>query len=105
KVGATYFRSRYPAFEPSSAFATSAGFRFYMTADTTNGGEDILGAKQDKPFYVWASEIVGGRVVATDYAPDNGWLLPTPGSKPGGTYVLEREDRAHSGLPRLSMTL
>lgn len=25
-------------------------------------------------FYVWASEIQDGRVVATDYAPDTGWL-------------------------------
>lgn len=27
------------------------------------------------PFYVWASVIENGRVVATDYAPDVGWLL------------------------------
>ena len=25
-------------------------------------------------FYVWASEIQDGQVVATDYAPDTGWL-------------------------------
>ena len=41
------------------------------------------------PIYAWASVIVDGRVVATDYAPDAGWLLPSPGAKPGGTYVLE----------------
>ena len=29
------------------------------------------------PFYTWASVIVDGRVVATDYAPDVGWLDPT----------------------------
>ena len=39
------------------------------------------------PLYAWASVIVDGRVVATDYAPDAGWLLPSPGAKPGGTYV------------------
>ena len=26
------------------------------------------------PFYAWASVIENGRVVATDYAPDVGWL-------------------------------
>ena len=31
------------------------------------------------PFYAWASVIVDGRVVATDYAPDAGWLVATPG--------------------------
>ena len=40
-------------------------------------------------FYAWASVIQNGRVVATDYAPDAGWLLPSPGAKPGGTYVLD----------------
>jgi len=28
----------------------------------------------NRPFYVWASVIEDGRVVATDYAPDVGWL-------------------------------
>ena len=45
------------------------------------------------PFYAWASVIVNGRVVATDYAPDVGWLDRSPDakplSKPGGTYVLD----------------
>jgi hypothetical protein len=97
QVGDTRFGSRYPA------FGTSAGFRFYYTADTTNGGEDIEGAKQDKPFYVWASVIVDGRVVATDFAPDTGWLVPSPGATPGGTYVL---NKGIGDLPfRVSMTL
>ena len=30
------------------------------------------------PFYTWASVIVNGRVVATDYAPDAGWLARRP---------------------------
>ena len=38
--------------------------------------------KLDVPFYVWASVIKDGRVVATDYAPDVGWLLPSPDAKP-----------------------
>ena len=54
------------------------------------------------PFYVWASVIVDGRVVATDYAPDSGWLIPSTGAKPGGTSVLRREDTLPS---RLSMTV
>ena len=93
QVGDTSFGSRYPA------FGTSAGFRFYYTADTTTGGEIKLGAKQDKPFYVWASVIVDGRVVATDYAPDTGWLLPSDGANAGGTDVV------HVAGLRLSMNV
>ena len=52
------------------------------------------------PFYTWASVIVNGRVVATDYAPDAGWLVATPGAKPGGAYLLEDDFPIH-----LSMTL
>jgi hypothetical protein len=102
QVGDTYFGSTYPAFSTFPALGTSASFRFYMTADTTGGGESVLGAKLDKPFYVWASEIVDGRVVATDYAPDDGWLLPSPdGANTGGTYVLQGK-----GLPfRVSMNV
>jgi hypothetical protein len=33
-------------------------------------------------FYAWASVIQDGRVVATDYAPDVGWFLPSPDAKP-----------------------
>jgi hypothetical protein len=32
---------------------------------------------RDQPvfhFYVWASVIVDGQIVATDYAPDAGWI-------------------------------
>ena len=53
------------------------------------------GFELDMPFYTWASVIVNGRVVATDYAPDSGWLVATPGVTltpnkfPGGTYPLE----------------
>jgi hypothetical protein len=34
-----------------------------------------------KRFYVWASVIQDGRVVATDYAPDTGWLVPSADAK------------------------
>jgi hypothetical protein len=34
------------------------------------------------PFYAWASVIENGRVVATDYAPDVGWLDPSATAKP-----------------------
>jgi len=33
-------------------------------------------------FYAWASVIVDGRVVATDYAPDAGWLHPSSKAPP-----------------------
>ena len=39
---------------------------------------DQLPGETEFRFYVWASLIEGGQVVATDYAPDNGWLNATP---------------------------
>jgi hypothetical protein len=66
----------------------------------------LAGAKQDKPFYVWASTIVDGQIVATDYAPDTGWLRPTPaGTNPGGTYVLTGKFLDGPAPFRLSMTV
>ena len=41
------------------------------------------GFELDMPFYTWASVIVNGRVVATDYAPDAGWLVATPRCEAG----------------------
>jgi hypothetical protein len=71
----------------------SVGFTWDATFDSTDG-EHIVGAKQTKPFYAWASIIVGGRVVATDYAPDTGWLIPTPdGVHTGGTYATHVDDQ------------
>jgi hypothetical protein len=51
------------------------------------------------PLYTWASVIVNGRVVATDYAPDAGWLVATRGVRPGGTFLLG------DPYPNLSMTV
>jgi hypothetical protein len=48
-------------------------------------GGDTTGGVQGgvpKRFYAWASVIQDGRVVATDYAPDAGWLVPSPNAKP-----------------------
>jgi hypothetical protein len=57
------------------------GARFSFGGDVAGGGhlDGLVG-----PFYAWASVIEDGRVVATDYAPDVGWLdsadenLPIP---------------------------
>lgn len=49
------------------------------------GGETTAGTKFGRlpgRFYAWASVIQDGRVVATDYAPDVGWLEPSPDAKP-----------------------
>ena len=46
--------------------------RFSFGGDTTRGPSGMELA--NRPFYVWASVIQDGRVVATDYAPDVGWL-------------------------------
>lgn len=66
-----------------------ANFEFGGTMDVAGQGSVTWGIELDMPFYTWASVIVNGRVVATDSAPDAGWLIATPGAKPGGTYMLE----------------
>jgi hypothetical protein len=66
-----------------------ANFRFFGGGETTGGGSFTWGIELDMPFYTWASVIVNGRVVATDYAPDTGWLVATRDAKRGGTYLLE----------------
>jgi hypothetical protein len=108
-VSDTYFDTGYPAEGGREGFhfsGDSARFRFGHVSDTT-GGTITRGIKLDMPVYAWASMIVDGRVVATDYAPDAGWLLPSPGPKPGGTYALERGTYTEGGLLpfRLSMTV
>jgi hypothetical protein len=65
-------------------------FKFSASGDVAGGGTFTSGIALDMPFYTWASVIVNGRVVATDYAPDVGWLKATPGANlRGGTYLLE----------------
>jgi hypothetical protein len=95
------FTGGYPGNGDREGFSTGrhgARFRFGREFDTT-GGTKTRGFKLDMPFYTWASVIVHGRVVATDYAPDAGWLLATPGSRPGGTFLLG------DPFPHLSMTV
>jgi hypothetical protein len=49
------------------------GAHLSFSGDIAGGGHfDNLRS----PFYTWASVIEDGRVVATDYAPDTGWLDP-----------------------------
>jgi hypothetical protein len=48
--------------------------RFSFGFDTTNGGGIKGTSLVNRPLYLWASVIQDGRVVATDYAPDVGWL-------------------------------
>jgi hypothetical protein len=78
----------------SADWEPDAKFGFGGAIDTTQGLQS-WGFELDMPFYTWASVIVNGRVVATDYAPDSGWLVATPGVAltpnefPGGTYVIE----------------
>jgi hypothetical protein len=101
-VGTTYFSTSYPAGPSGADPGWTMAFSFGKVSDTT-AGEVTYGVKLDKPFYTWASVIVDGRVIATDYAPDTGWLLPSPRANPGGTYVLPRDA---NGLPfRLSMSV
>jgi hypothetical protein len=89
QVGDATFSTSYPVGEAGA----SVGFTWDAVFDSTDG-EHLVGAKQLKPFYAWASIIVGGRVVATDYAPDTGWLIPTPdGVHTGGTYATHVTDQ------------
>jgi hypothetical protein len=54
--------------------------RSRLTFGTENVGIGEVGG-MPRRFYVWASVIQDGRVVATDYAPDNGWLAPSADAK------------------------
>ncbi len=58
----------------------------YWGGPTLSFGSDVTGGgtKGGLPdaFYAWAAVIENGRVVATDYAPDVGWLDPPTESKP-----------------------
>lgn len=92
-VGDTYFRATFPAAaaeEPEqprmSPCAGGYSEPFWMRGlsealvglgggDLTGGGK--LGGPLPARFYAWASVIVDGRVAATDYAPDVGWLRPS----------------------------
>jgi len=67
-VGDTYFDTFFPG------DWRSIGARLSFGAATTGGGTigGVPGA-----FYAWAAVIENGRVVATDYAPDAGWLDPS----------------------------
>jgi hypothetical protein len=54
--------------------------RFSFGGDTPNGPRGM--ELDNRPFYVWASVIQDGQVVATDYAPDVGWLDPSTTTTP-----------------------
>ncbi|MEP6639218.1 MAG: hypothetical protein ABJC39_07690 [Chloroflexota bacterium] len=54
------------------------GPAFDFGRDTTRGFRPGIRTH----FYAWASMIQDGRVVATDYAPDAGWLDPGPEGMP-----------------------
>jgi hypothetical protein len=86
------FKTQYPR------DGSDAAFLFGGSAETTQGSQE-WGIDLDMPFYAWASVIVNGRVVATDYAPDAGWLVATRGVRPGGTFLLG------DAFPNLSMTV
>ena len=74
-VGAPYGNvgeTRFDTFFPGewTGFGARLGFGGNLTGGGTRPG-------LVSPFYAWASVIVDGRVVATDYAPDVGWLDPS----------------------------
>ena len=86
------FKTQYPR------SGSDAGFVFSGATETTTGSAG-WGFELDMPFYAWASAIVDGRVVATDYAPDTGWLVATRDVWPGGTFLLR------DPFPHLSMAV
>jgi hypothetical protein len=71
-VGETYFDTFFPG------EWRGMGARLGFGGDLAGGGRR---PGLVDPFYAWASVIVDGRVVATDYAPDVGWLDPSAKAK------------------------
>ncbi len=71
-VGETRFDTFFPGSAPYTATGAMLTFGSGQNTrgDTTGSDPGLV-----DPFYVWASVIENGRVVATDYAPDVGWLL------------------------------
>jgi hypothetical protein len=72
-VGGTFFDTFFPG------EWRGIGARLSFGGDVAGGG--TMGGVPGS-FYAWASLIVDGRVVATDYAPDVGWLDPSATVKP-----------------------
>ena len=90
------FKSGLPS--ETAGLEPDATLWFGGDVETTQGSQE-WGFELDMPFYAWASVIVDGRVVATDYAPDAGWLVATRGVRPAGTSLLD------DPFPHLSMTV
>jgi hypothetical protein len=65
--------------QPSGVFFAGAEGGLKFGAENAGIGK-VHG--MPKRFYAWASVIQDGRVVATDYAPDAGWLAPSADAKP-----------------------
>jgi hypothetical protein len=109
-VSNTYFATAYPTeragLDPFQRVGDGARFSFGHVSGVT-GQEQLVtrGIKLNMPLYAWASVIVDGRVVATDYAPDAGWLVTSPGVNQEGTYVLERGAYVDALPFRLSMSV
>jgi hypothetical protein len=69
---------------PSGTMFYGEGTDLFLGGDVTGSGPAGGGTVGGLPkrFYAWASVIQDGRVVATDYAPDAGWLVPSRSTKP-----------------------
>ena len=75
---------------------------WYPSAGEESDGVILRYSGTPGRYYAWASMIEGGRVVATDYAPDVGWLVqPEDPGLPliGSTWTIERE------IPSRSLTV
>jgi hypothetical protein len=89
-------------------FYSGSGCDMSFGAETT--GDQHVDVGLPERFYAWASVIENGRVVATDYAPDVGWLDRSPDAKPlpkpGGPFVVQDlRDPDRGPFPDVSMTI
>jgi hypothetical protein len=76
-LGETFLHTSWPSVTPMNGLGALFDFG---GGDTTTGG--TFGGRLEGPLYAWASVIENGRVIATDYAPDVGWLDPAAAVKP-----------------------
>jgi hypothetical protein len=89
--------------------ASMRGLSGLSGSHLTFGGGDVAGGGRTPGavparFYMWASMIVNGRVVATDYAPDSGWFHQVSKDAPGDPDIAPPIDSLDKAVAYVGQT-